>query len=203
MSQLKNKDQCPGVCVKWTFCIITRKYKFLQPSWSSLTVSAFYFFRFVSHTVWHVGFSSLLFNHPTVSDSLWPHWLQHTRPPCPSPSPKVCPSSCPLHQWCHPATSSDALFLFCLQFSPASGTFPMNQVFISDGQNTGASASASVFSTSIQGWFPLRLTGLFSLLSKGLLGVFSSTTVQRHQFFGIMPSLRSSSHNPMWSLGRA
>ena len=101
----------------------------------------------------------LLFSHRVVSDSLRPHGLQHVRPPCPSPSPQVCPSSCPLHRWCHPAL----------------GIFPVSLLFTSDDQNTGASASASVLPMSIQGWFPLSLTGLISLLSKGLLGVFSST----------------------------
>ena len=131
-------------------------------------MSAFYFFRFFGRTVWHVGSSSLLFfSRPIVSDSLWCHGLQHTRPPCPSPSPKVCLNSCPLHQWCHPAiSSSDTLFTFCPQSFPASGTFPMSQLFTSGDQNTGASDSASVLPMSIQGWFPLRLIGLISLLSK-------------------------------------
>ena len=143
-------------------------------------------------------FSSL----PVVSDSLWPQGLQHARPPCPSPSPEVCPSSCPLHQWCRLAISSfDTLFSFCPQSFPASGIFPMSRLFTSNDQNTGASPSASVF-PSIQGWFALRLTGLISLLSMGLSGIFSSTTVQRHQFFGTMPSLWSSSHNRTWPLGR-
>ena len=105
-------------------------------------------------------------------------------PLCPSASHKVSPSSCPLRQGCHPAiSSSDTLFSFCPQSFPASGTFPMSQLFISNEQTTGVSTSASVLPTSIQGGFPLRLTGLISLLSKGLSGVFSSTTVQRHQFF--------------------
>ena len=92
------------------------------------------------------------------------HRLQHTKPPCPSPSPKVCPSSCPLHWWCHPATSSsDVLFSFCPQSFPASRT-SMSQLFASDDQNTGASASASILPMSIQDWFPLRFTGLISLL---------------------------------------
>ena len=108
--------------------------------------------------------SPLLFSHPVMSDSLWPSGLQHARPPCASPSPEVCPSSCPLHWWCHPAiSSSDALFSFCPQSFPASGTFPMSQLFMPDDQNTGVSASASVLPRSIQGWFPLRLTGLISL----------------------------------------
>ena len=128
---------------------------------------------------------------PTLCD---PHRLQHTRLLCPSPSPEVCPRSCPLHRWCHPAiSSSDALF--CSQFFPTSGTFPISQVFTSDDQNTGVSASASVLPTSLHDWFPLRLTGLTSLLSKGLWGVFCSTIIQRHQFFGPPPSLWSSSHN--------
>ena len=102
----------------------------------------------------------LLFSHPVMPDSLQPHGRQHTGPLCPSPSPKVCPSSCPLHQWCHPDTSSsDALFSFCPQSFPASRT-SVSQLFTSDDQNTGASASASVLPKSIQGWFPLRLTGL-------------------------------------------
>ena len=119
----------------------------------------------------------LFFSHSVVSNSLRPHGLQHTRPPCPSPLPDICPSSCPLHRWCHLAISSpDALFSFCLQSFPASGTFPMSQLFTSYDQNTGVSASASVLPMNVQGWFPLRLTGLISLLSKGLSGVFSSTT---------------------------
>ena len=103
-----------------------------------------------------------------MSDSLQLHGLQHTRPSCPSPSPRVCSSSCPLHQWCHPAiSSSDALFFFYPWSFPTSGTFPMSWLFTSIDQNTGASASASVFPTSIQGWFSLRLTGLSSLLPEG------------------------------------
>ena len=133
---------------------------------------------------------------------LWPQGLQNARPPCPSPSPEVCPGSCPLHQWCNPTVSSSDTLLFCPQSLPVSGTFLMSQLFISDDQNTGASASESVLLMSIQGWFPLRLTGLISLLFKGLSGVFSSTIVQRHQFFGALPSLWSSSHNQTWPLGR-
>ena len=130
----------------------------------------------------------LLFSCPVISNSLQSQGLQHTRPPCPPSSPRVCPSSCSLHWWCYPAiSSSDTLFSFCLQSFPASGTFPMSQLFASGDQNTGVSASASVLPMSIQGWFPLRLTGLISLQSKGLLGVFSSTTVRSHQFFGTLP----------------
>ena len=133
----------------------------------------------------------------------WSHGLQHARSPCPSPSPEVCPSSCPLHRWCDPAiSSSDALFPFCPQSFPVSGTFPMSRLFTSDDQNTRALALVSVPTMSIQDLFPLRLTGLISLLSKGFLGVFSSTTVSKHQFFGALLSLWSSSHNHTWPLGR-
>ena len=105
----------------------------------------------VCNTVNHL----LLFSHPVVSDSSRPHRLQHARSPCPSPSPEGCQSSCPLHWWCHPAiSSSDALFSFCPQSFPALGTFPMNPLFASDDQNTGASALASVLPMNIQGWFP-------------------------------------------------
>ena len=136
-----------------------------------------------------------------ISNSLWPHGLQHARPLCPSPSPKVCPSSCPLHQWCHPIISSSyTLFSFCPQSFPSSGTFPMSQLFASDDQNTGVSASASVLPMSMQSWFPLRLTGLTFLLSRRLSGVFSSTIVRRHQFFCVLPCLWSNSHNCMWPL---
>ena len=115
----------------------------------------------------------LLFSRPIMSDTLWPHGLQHTRPPCPSPSHGVCPSSCSLPQWCHPAISSSvALFSFCPQSFPASGTMSATH-----DQNTGASASPSVLPVNIPGWSPLRLTGLIFLLSKGLSGVFSNTTV--------------------------
>ena len=97
------------------------------------------------------------------------HGLQYTELPCPSSSPRVYPSSCPQNWWCHPTISSSvALFSFCLQSFPASGSFPMSQLFTSGGRNIGASASASVLPKSIQGWFSLGLTGLISLLSKGL-----------------------------------
>ena len=124
----------------------------------------------------------LLFSHPVMSSCLWPRGLQHARPPCPSPSPGVCPSSCSLHWWCCPAISlCDALVSFCPQFFPASGTFLMSRPFSLDDQNTGASASASVLPVNIQGYSPLTVTDLISLLSKLLSGGFSSTTVWKHQ----------------------
>ena len=106
------------------------------------------------------------FGHSVLSDSLWPHGLQHSRVPCPSPTPWTCSNSCLLSQWCHPTISSSVIpFSFCLQSFPASGSFPMIQFFISGGQNIGASASASVLPMNIQDWFPLEWTGWISLQS--------------------------------------
>ena len=114
--------------------------------------------------------------------TLPPHGLQHSRLPYPSLSPRVCSNLRPLSQWCHPTISSVTPFS-CLQSFPTLGFFQMSRLFTSDGQSIGASASASVLPMNIQGWFPLGLTGLITLLSKGLSRVFSSTTVQKHQFF--------------------
>ena len=140
----------------------------------------------------------LLLSCQVMSDSLRPHGLQHTMFPCPSPSPRVCPSSCPLNWCCHATIlSSVTLFSFCLQFFSASGSFPMSWLFASGGQNIGASASAPVLPMNIQGWFPLELTGLI-LQSKGLSRIFSNTTVQKHQFFGAQPSSQSNSHIHIW-----
>ena len=129
----------------------------------------------------------LLFSCSALSDSLQSHGLQHTRLPCPSLSPRVPPSSCPLSRWYCPTTSSSTIPLsFCLQSSQHQGFFPMSWLFISGGQSIGTSASASVLPINIQGWFPLGLTGLISLMSKGLSRVFSNTTIQKHQFFGTL-----------------
>ena len=114
--------------------------------------------------------------------SLWPHGLQHTSLPCPSLSPRVCSYWCPLSQWCHPTISPfAALFFFCFQSFPGSGSFLVSQLFASGGQSIGTSTSAPVLPMNIQGLFPLGLTGLISLLSKGLSSVFSRTTVWKHQ----------------------
>ena len=130
-----------------------------------------------------------------MSDSLRPHGLQHTSLPCPSLSPRTFSNSCPLSQWCHPTIWSSVIpFSSCLQSFPALGSFPLSQFFTSGGQSIGVSASASVLSMNIQDWFPLGLTGLFSLQSKGLSRVFSNTTVQKHQFFNTQPSLWSDCH---------
>ena len=136
-----------------------------------------------------------------MSDSLRPHGLQHARLPCPSPSPGVFENSCALSRWCHPTISSSVLAFFsCLQSFLASGSFLMSRFFASGGQSIGASASTSVLPLNIQDWFPLGLTGLISLLSEGLSRVFSSTTVQKHHFFSIQPSLWSNFHIHNWLL---
>ena len=130
------------------------------------------------------------FSCSVVSDSLQPRELQHPGPPCPSPAPGVYPNSCLLSRWCHPTISSSVIpFSSCSQSFPASGSFPVSQLFTSDGQSIGVSASASVLSINIQDWFPLGLTGWISLQSKGLSRVFSNTTVQKHQFFSAQLSL--------------
>ena len=134
---------------------------------------------------------SVQFSRSVVSDSLWPHGLQHTRLPCPSPTPGVYSNSCPLSRWRHPAISSSVGPFSRLQSFPASGSFPMSQLFSSDGQSIGVSASASVLPMNIQDWFPLGLTGWISLQSRGLSRVFSNTTVQKHQFFSAQLSLWS------------
>ena len=119
--------------------------------------------------------SLLLFSCSVMSYCLWPHGLQHTSLPCPSLSPRVCSNSYPLSWWCHPTILSSVVpFTSCLQPFPASGPFLMSQLFPSGGQSIAASASASVLPMNIQGWFPLVLTGLISLLSKQLSRVFST-----------------------------
>ena len=129
-----------------------------------------------------------------MSNSLPLHGLQCARLPCASLYPRVCSNSCPLSWWCClTISSSAALFSFCLTFFPASGSFPMSQLFASGGQSIGTSASLSVLLMNNQGWFPWGWTGLIFLQSKGLSRVFSSTTIQKHHFFGTQPSFKQSS----------
>jgi len=143
----------------------------------------------------------LLFSCSVVSNSLRPYGLQHTRLPYPSPSPRACSNSCPSSQRCHPIISSSVVpFSSCLQSFLASGSFPMSWLFPSGGESIGASVSASVLPVSIQDWFPLGLTGLISLQSKGFSRVFFNTTVQKHWFFGAQPSLWSNCHIHAWLL---
>ena len=126
-----------------------------------------------------------------MSNSLRPHGLQHARLTCPSLCPGVCSYSCRLSRWCHLILCHPLLFLPSV--FPASGSFPMCWLFTSGGQSFGTSVSTSVLPMNIQGWLPLELIGLITLLSKGLLRVLSSTTVQKHQFFGTEPSFWSNS----------
>ena len=142
-----------------------------------------------------IQFSSFQFSHSVVSNSLWHYESQHARPPCPSPTPGVDSNSCPSSQWCHPAISSSVVpFSSCPQSIPASGSFPMSQLFASGGQSTGVSALASVLPKNTQDWSPLEWTSWISLQSKGLSRVFSNTTVQKHQFFGTQLSSQSNFH---------
>ena len=142
--------------------------------------------------------SKVQFNISVMSDSLWPHGLQHNRPPCPS-TPGVYSNSRPLSWWCHPTISSSVVpFSSCLQSFPAS--FQMSQSFASSGQSIGVSASASVLPMNTQDWSPLKWTGWISLQSKGCSRVFSNTTVQKHQFFGTQLSSQSNSHIHTWPL---
>ena len=152
----------------------------INHSWQTLTKYAklklFFFIKF-------------LFNCSVVSDSLQSHRLQHSRLSCPSVSPKVFSNSCPVSQWYHPTISSSVVPFSRLQYFPASESFQKSQFFASGGQSVGVSASASVLPMNIQDWFPLGWTGWISLPSKGLSTVFSSTTVQKHQFFSSQISL--------------
>ena len=138
---------------------------------------------------------SVQFSRSVVSNSLQPHGLQHTKPPCPSPILGVYSNSCPLSQWWHPTISSSVVpFSSCLPSFPASGSFPMSQLFMSGGQSIEVSTSASVLPMNIQDSFPLGWTCWISLQSKLLSRIFSNTTVQNHQFFGAQLSSQSNSH---------
>ena len=133
---------------------------------------------------------SVQFSRWVVSDSLQPHEPQHARLRCPSPTPGAWSNSCPLRWWCHPTISSSVIpFSSCLQSFPESGSFPMSQFFKSGGKSIGVSASASVLPMNTQDRFPWGWTDWISLQSKGLSKVFSNTTFQKHQFFGVQLSL--------------
>ena len=143
----------------------------------------------------HPQTSSVQFSHSVVSNSLQPHESQHARPPCPSPTLGVHSNSCPSSRWCHPAISSSVVpFSSCPQSLPASGSFPMSQLFAWGGQSIGVSVSTSVFPMNTQNWSPLGWTGWISLQSKGLSRLFSNTTVQKLKFFGTQLSSQSNSH---------
>ena len=156
-----------------------------------------------SFSLYLITFSSVQFSHSVLSGSLQPHGLQHTRPPCPSPTPRVYSNSCLSCQWCHPTISSSVVpFSSHLQSFPTSESFPMSQFFASVGQSIGVSASASVLPMNIQDWSPLGWTGWISLKSKGLSRVFSNTTVQKHQFFSTQLSLIVQLSHPYMTTGK-
>ena len=134
--------------------------------------------------------SSVQFSCSVMSDSLQPHRLQHSRLPCPSPTPGACSNSCPSSQWCHPIILSSIIPFSCLQSFPASGSFPVSQFFPSGGQRIEAEASTSVLPMNSQDWFPSGFIGWISLQSKGLSRVFSNTTVQKHQFFSAQLTIK-------------
>ena len=138
---------------------------------------------------WHET-DSVQLGHSIVSDSLQPHEPQHDRPPCPSPTPRVHPNSCPSSQWCHTTILFSVVpFSSCPQSFPASGSWQMSQLFTSGSQSIGVSVSTSILPINTHDWSPLGWTGWISLQSKGLSRVFSNTTVQKHQFFHIQLSL--------------
>ena len=144
---------------------------------------------------------SVQFSSSVVSNSLQPHRLQHTRLLYPSLSPRPCSNSCPWSWWCHPTFSSSVIsFSSCLQSFPASGSFPMSQLFTWGGQSTGVAALASFLPKNTQGCSPSEWTGWISLQSKELSRVFSNTTVQKHQFYGTQLSSQSNSHIHTWPL---
>ena len=143
--------------------------------------------------------NSVQFSCSVVSDSLQPHESQHTRPPCPSPTPGVHSDSSPSSRWCHPAISSSVVpFSSCSQSLPESASFPMSQLFTWGGQSIGVSALASVLPENTQDWSPLEWAGWISLQSKGLLRVFFNTTVQKHRLFSTQPSSQSNCHIHTW-----
>ena len=157
--------------------------------------------RELDPTCHNYDLSAVQFSPSVVSNSLRPRELQHARPPCPSPTPGVHSNSHPTSPWCHSVISDSVVpFSSCPQSLPASGSFPMSQLFTWGGQSTGVSALASFLPKNTQDWSPLEWTGWISLQFKGLSRVFSNTTVQKHQFFGTQPSSQSSSHIHTWPL---
>ena len=166
-----------------------------DPTWRTITLFP------VFTTGSPLSRSSIQFSHLVVPDSLLPHGLQHARLPYPSSTPRSYSNSCLSSWWCHPTVSSSVIpFSSCFQSFPASGSFPMSQLFAWGGRSIGVSASASVLPMNIQDWFPLGWVGGISSQSKRLSRVFSSTTVQKHQFFGTQLSLLSNSYIHTWPL---
>ena len=160
------------------------------PNTPEETLSILFYFIFL-HFIFllplsKINWPAVQFSHSVVSDSLRPHGLHHSRPPCPSPTPGVDSNSCPWSRWCHPAISSSVIpFSSCPQSFPASGSFQVSQLFTSGGQSIGVSASTSVLPMNIQDWFPLGWTGWISLQSKGLSRVFSNHSSKTSILWGL------------------
>ena len=154
----------------------------------NMTISRY--FLVPANSIISFFFSSVQFSHSVMSDSLPSLGLLHARPPCPSPTPRAYSNSCPSCWWWHPTISSSVFsFSSRLQSFPAWGSFPMSQFFTSDGQSIRVSDSTSALPMNIQDWFPLGLTRLISLQSKGSSRVFSNTIFQKHKFFSAQLSL--------------
>ena len=186
--------QGPYLFCNWKF-VTFDLYPLLIPHTPFLAIDSLFHLqaKFLFFFFWFLllsFYSSVQFSCSVVSNSVWPHELQHARPPSPSPTPELHPNPCLLSQWCHPTISSSVVpFSSCPQSFPASGSFPMSQPLASGGQSIGVSASTSVLPMNTQDWSPLGWTGWISLQSKGLSRVFSNTTFQKHQFFGAQLSL--------------
>ena len=176
-----------------------------EKEWNVTSKKSTEIIRLVLSTVmmsnYPILYISVQFTNSVMSNSLRPHELQHSRPPCPSPTPRVYSNSCPLSWWCHPAILCSVVpFSSHPQSLPESGSFPMSQLFSWGGQSIGVSAAASVLPMNTQVWFPLGWTGWISLQSKRLSRVFSNTTVQKHHFLGAQLSSQSNSHIHTWPL---
>ena len=176
-----------------------------EKEWNVTSKKSTEIIRLVLSTVmmsnYPILYISVQFTSSVMSNSLRPHELQHSRPPCPSPTPRVYSNSCPLSWWCHPAILCSVVpFSSHPQSLPESGSFPMSQLFSWGGQSIGVSAAASVLPMNTQVWFPLGWTGWISLQSKRLSRVFSNTTVQKHHFLGAQLSSQSNSHIHTWPL---
>jgi len=198
--QIMNKYITSG-CTLFTNIRINATTNFLIYNFNNREISLQYVWL---HLCVRYTFSqSVQFSQSVVSDSLWPHEPQNSRPPCPSPTPRVHQNPCPSSRWCHPTISPSVVpFSSCPQSFPALGSFPMSQLFSSGSKSIGVSSSISVLLMNTWDWSPLGWTGWISLQSKRLLRVFSNTTVQKHQFFGTQLSSQSNSHIYTWPLER-
>ena len=176
---------------------LTPKWLPLPPIWSKLLS---FYIVLTPLNPFSVVIRVAQFSCSVVSDTLRPYGLKHARPPCLSPTPGAYWNSCPLSQWCHPTVLSSVVPFSCLQSFPASGSFLLGWLLPQVAKVLDLQLQHQSFQWNIQDWFPLGLTGLISLQSKGLSRVFSNTTVQKHQFFNVQLSLWSHFHIHTWLL---